>query len=192
MSVQPTPRGRPRGFDTEDILDRSIDVFWERGFAGTTTRSLEQALGISQSSLYNAFGSKEQLFDEVVARYEKRLDAAVLSLLDRPDADRDALLDFLDAVVAWIQHDGHRGCLVLNLAAESDEGAARVTAYRATLRSLVAPAIASFTSDEEDVEARTELLVAAILGLNISARGGADDAELGRLAAGIEHQVRAW
>lgn len=192
MSSRTGTRGRPRTFDTDQILEQSVEVFWQQGFSGTTTRNLEDALGISQSSLYNAFGSKEKLFEQVIARYEERLDAAVLTPLQADDADRAALSTFVDSVASWVSDDAHRGCLVLNLGAETEDGARRVSAYRTKLRSLITPAIESFTDEPGDVEARTELLLAAILGLNISARSGADGDELLGLRDGIKHQIQAW
>lgn len=192
MSNARKTRGRPRAFDTEEILDASMGVFWKQGYAGTTTRILEQSLGISQSSLYNAFGSKEKLFDQVVTRYEQQLDATVLVHLDRPDPDRAAIIDFLHALVAWIHHDDHSGCLVLNLSAEGGDDIGRMQVYRDRLRQLLGAPVRSFTEDAAEAEARTELLIAAILGLNISAQGGTDRAELNRLCDGIRHQVEAW
>ena len=185
-------RGRPRQFDVDQVLDRSIDVFWQHGFAGTTTRTLEDELEISQSSLYNAFGSKDGLFDQVVERYTQRLDREVLSLLDRPGVGRPELLSFIDAVVAWVDDDRHRGCLVLNLAAEGADRDDRLTAYRIRLRELFEPAVESFTGDPASTGDRVQLLVAAVLGLNISARGGADRDELHRMAEAIRAQIRSW
>ncbi|MDH3684129.1 MAG: TetR/AcrR family transcriptional regulator [Acidimicrobiia bacterium] len=192
MSTETNPRGRPRAFDTDEILQQSVEVFWRHGFSGTTTRTLEQELGISQSSLYNAFGSKEKLFEQTVSRYEEQLEAEVMSHLAGDDPDRDSLLAFVDAVTIWIRNDDHRGCLVLNLGLDTEDGGRRVTAYRAKLRELLSKAIGSFTYAEADIEARTELIVAAILGLNISASSGASKAELLRLRDGIKHQIRAW
>ena len=52
-----TQAGRPRSFDEQDIVDRALNLFWAYGGANTTTRMLERELGITQSSIYNAFGS---------------------------------------------------------------------------------------------------------------------------------------
>ena len=185
-------RGRPRAFDTDEVLQRSMLLFWRHGFNATTMRTLEDELGISQSSLYNAFGSKEQLFGQTIAYYERRLDEVVLSHLDRPEPDRDAIIDFLSAVLEWISQEDHPGCLVLNYASESQDGLIRMRAYRARLRELFRPALRTFTNDAQEVETRTELLVAAVLGLNISASSGTDPDELEQLTTGIKHQVTMW
>jgi len=55
----PTPvvrrSGRPRQFEIEDVLSRTLSLFWRKGYRNTTTRDLEGELGITQSSLYNTF-----------------------------------------------------------------------------------------------------------------------------------------
>jgi AcrR family transcriptional regulator len=67
---KPARRGRPRGFDREAALRRAMEVFWERGYEGTSISELTHALGINAPSLYAAFGSKEELFRDAVALYD--------------------------------------------------------------------------------------------------------------------------
>lgn len=184
--------GRPRDFNPSEVIDLAVGVFWRNGFAGTTTRSLEIAMGVGQSSIYNTFGSKRELLDQVVDRYEERLHADVLASLEVPNPDRTSILTFLEAMTAWVVGDKTRGCLVLNLAAEQDDQTYRVAEYRQSLRRLLGGALASFTDQPSEVEARTELLVAAVFGLNILARSGAGPAELETVSAAVRHQVRSW
>jgi AcrR family transcriptional regulator len=53
---------RPEEFDCEEALRRAIPVFWENGFAGTSTDDLVRAMGIGRQSLYDTFGDKRGLF----------------------------------------------------------------------------------------------------------------------------------
>ncbi|MCE0540845.1 TetR/AcrR family transcriptional regulator, partial [Kineosporia rhizophila] len=62
-------RGRPRGFDADQALDRAVEVFWRHGYDGTSLSDLTSAMGINRPSLYAAYGNKEQLFHRAVARY---------------------------------------------------------------------------------------------------------------------------
>lgn len=62
-------RGRPRGFDEGQALDRAIEVFWEHGYEGASMAELTGAMGINKPSLYAAYGNKQQLFRAAVARY---------------------------------------------------------------------------------------------------------------------------
>lgn len=61
--------GRPRGFDLDRALDQALQVFWRQGYEGASITDLTQAMGINPPSLYAAFGNKEGLFRQALARY---------------------------------------------------------------------------------------------------------------------------
>ncbi|AMB87614.1 TetR family transcriptional regulator [Pseudomonas agarici] len=60
---------RPREFDENEVLQAALQVFWEKGYEGTSLSDLLEAMGLTKSSLYKAFSSKEALFRRVVERY---------------------------------------------------------------------------------------------------------------------------
>jgi AcrR family transcriptional regulator len=61
--------GRPRSFDIDRALDRALQVFWRKGYEGTSLSDLTKAVGVNRPSLYAAFGDKESLFRKVLDRY---------------------------------------------------------------------------------------------------------------------------
>ncbi|MFE9684410.1 TetR/AcrR family transcriptional regulator [Streptomyces sp. NPDC002701] len=63
------PIGRPRGFDIDEALERAVRVFWEKGYEGAGLTDLTNAMGITRTSMYAAFGNKEELFRKALARY---------------------------------------------------------------------------------------------------------------------------
>src|SRR6185437_13435460 len=63
---------RPRQFDPDDVVDRSMHEFWARGYRDTTVDDLVQATGVRPGSLYGAFeGGKRQLFLEALKLYSR-------------------------------------------------------------------------------------------------------------------------
>jgi len=139
--------GRTPTFDRGAVVDAARDVFWQRGYAEAGIVELEDATGLTRSSLYNAFGSKRGLFDAVLARY---LDDVVRTRL-RPlgGGDPGALEAYVDEMCAAIEADSPRaraGCLLLNagsspLATDDAEVRALVSGYAAEMRAAIRAAV---------------------------------------------------
>lgn len=58
-------------YDRNELIDRARDLFWKRGWAGTSLKNLEAALQMKPGSFYAAFGSKDALFELALDRYAK-------------------------------------------------------------------------------------------------------------------------
>jgi len=75
----------------EAILVAARDLFFEKGIRGTSMRDIAGAVGLAQSSLYNHFGSKEELARAVMERSFELVDGAVRKVF----ADQPPSLDLL-------------------------------------------------------------------------------------------------
>jgi TetR/AcrR family transcriptional repressor of nem operon len=188
------PTGRPRGFDTGAALDAALEQFWLVGYHETSTRDLEAKLRISQSSIYNAFGSKQGLLEAALERYERRISDALLTPLESATDGPAAIDRFLVSLGRWITTDGRRGCMILNLMAEPVDAPAitgRTRAYQDRLRRAFRSALAD-GGDDAETEARVEVLLTSVLGVNIAARSGAGAAALQRSIDAVRRLVGGW
>jgi len=112
-------RGRPRCFNLEEALDRSLLLFWEKGFRNTSLDEIAEAVGVKKPSLYAAFGDKEMLFRKVLQRYSSKLSEPV-QVLDRYSNIREAIDVFIELGIAGGCGKGHpRGCLLASAFADS-------------------------------------------------------------------------
>jgi AcrR family transcriptional regulator len=112
-------RGRPRCFNLEEALDRSLLLFWEKGFQNTSLDEIAEAVGVKKPSLYAAFGDKEMLFRKVLQRYSGKLSEPVQAL-DRYDDIREAIKAFIElGIAAGCTNGGPRGCLLASAFADS-------------------------------------------------------------------------
>ncbi|MBL8162818.1 MAG: TetR/AcrR family transcriptional regulator [Anaerolineae bacterium] len=90
---------RSREFDQDDVLDRAMLLFWAQGYEATSVRDLITAMGISSSSLYEAFGDKQAVFLAALARYCTIEQARVRQMADAaatPQSFVEALFTSLD------------------------------------------------------------------------------------------------
>jgi len=107
-------RGRPRSFDRDAALRRAMQVFWERGYEGTSVSDLTSAMGINSPSLYAAFGCKEALFREAVKLYESTEGTATgLALTDQPTARAAVEAMLRNNVDAYSDPRTPSGCMVV-------------------------------------------------------------------------------
>jgi AcrR family transcriptional regulator len=94
--------GRPRGFDADEALERALLVFWEHGYEGASLATLTGAMGISTTSMYAAFGNKEELFRKVLERYSEGPSDYLARALDEPTA-----LGVVTAIRYWAPAEWH-------------------------------------------------------------------------------------
>ncbi|SFR93628.1 transcriptional regulator, TetR family [Microbacterium sp. cf046] len=72
----PVPN-RPRSYAKgvarrQEILDRAIEVFADKGAEGTSLRAIAEKIGVSHAALLHYFGSREELLVEVLREGERR------------------------------------------------------------------------------------------------------------------------
>ena len=130
---------RPRKFDPDEVLDRSMREFWERGYRATSVDDLVEVTGVRPGSLYNAFpGGKRGLFLRSLDRYSKLVIPEKLGALERSGAGLAELRAYFDGLVLDLAtREPQMGCLIVNsaveLAAEDAEVADVVRGHMARL-----------------------------------------------------------
>ncbi|CAN5663641.1 TetR/AcrR family transcriptional regulator [soil metagenome] len=108
-----TAIGRPRGFDVDEALERAMVVFWDQGYEGATLTDLTAAMGITRTSMYAAFGNKEDLFRAALQRYIEGPAGYLIGALAQPTALRVAQEFLAGSVRTTTRPDGPRGCLTV-------------------------------------------------------------------------------
>ncbi len=120
------PRGRPRGFDERDALEKATQVFWSKGYDGVTIDDLVAGMGVGRPSLYAVFGDKRTLFLRVLKAYAETKGALAAKALFSPRTLRDSLAAFLRHAVETATEEGcARGCLLGCIAPLVDDAEVR-------------------------------------------------------------------
>ena len=87
----------------EQIVHAAIELFSRKGFRGTTTREIAEAVGISEAALFKYFATKEDLYTAIIeakARTDEVIAMAAPAAARRDDAGvfRAVGLHFLEEV----------------------------------------------------------------------------------------------
>ena len=116
MVQKTVARGRPRSFDTDEVLGRARDTFWRHGFAGTSMDQLSAATGLHKPSLYGAFGDKKKLFLAALDNYLAEVRAEFAEALAIPDLFESLESIFDRAIDKFTQTESGSGCFMINTA----------------------------------------------------------------------------
>ncbi|MCK1286890.1 TetR/AcrR family transcriptional regulator [Bradyrhizobium sp. 44] len=171
----PSPRGRPRSFDTDAAVERAMGVFWSRGYHATALPDLLRATKLSRGSLYAAFGDKHSLFLRALDRY-------VAEALTRMDVEFDKEpVDGLRAYLAgYVDRtsgaNGRRGCLLvataMELAGRDAEVDRRIASFFKAMEARVADALsrakaAGKLADGVEPSSAAKILLCFVEGLRV-------------------------
>ncbi|MFH8346615.1 TetR/AcrR family transcriptional regulator [Streptomyces sp. NPDC018045] len=172
--------GRPKQFDPDVAVEQAMEVFWQKGYAGTTPQDLVEALGIGKGSLYNTFGSKHALFERALRRYRDSQALALIEMLEESGPVKARLRRALAFLAETDLADpSRRGCLAVNTAAERagvDEPATELVQRmfdrtEAAFRALIEEGQRSGEiPSERDPAALGSLLLNTVVGLRLMAR----------------------
>ena len=171
---------RPRKFDEDKVVEAAMQLFWTKGYKATTPRALMAATGLSKSSLYNTFGSKEGLFVRAFECYIAQREAQLAAQMDGDDLHASLTAYFQDTITEATRGTG-RSCLVCTtlLSTTEDDLLAYVSARQGQdrLRTVLSARIRRGQLEGEVGRARAaedlaQLVFSHAMGLNVLARGG--------------------
>jgi AcrR family transcriptional regulator len=188
--------GRPRAFDVDQALNRAMQVFWRKGYLGTSLSDLTDAMGINRPSLYAAFGNKESLFRKALDQYAKGPSSYLREALREPTACA-VVEKLLHGVVDMLTDPGTpTTCLWVHGALSCgddplrEEFAAQRAAGLAELRKRFKRAVADGDlPPDSDADTLARYVQTVNFGLTVQASTGAKRKEL---LGVVEIALKAW
>lgn len=131
---------RPIEFDRDKARDRALLLFWTKGYQATSLQDLLDALGISRSSLYAAYGDKRALFVDCLDLFAERTRQVLL----KAGQERPALNALQFFFERHLNGPGRGkaslGCLLVNtvleMAGVDDDLADRASRHLADIQNL--------------------------------------------------------
>lgn len=101
------PNAKPVDFvgTKKEVFDKAIELFMLRGFENVSIKDIADAVGLSQSSIYNHFLSKQDILDTVYDFFSEHFLSEKPTLDDiEPILQKGSLLDIVWSV--WYEFGG--------------------------------------------------------------------------------------
>lgn len=186
-------RGRPRAFDRDAALVRAMRLFWIKGYEATSISDLTEVMGVGTTSLYAAFGSKDELYAEALRHYAVNYEHLVWGRFREATTVREAVKAYLhDSAAAMTGSDCDlpHGCMATLGTVGSDghdELAGLMRSTRAIAFEVLSSRLARAVEDGElppafDITKVGRFIQTVQSGMAIRARDGAERAELQNVA----------
>jgi TetR/AcrR family transcriptional regulator, transcriptional repressor for nem operon len=131
LTEEPNDVPWEKQFDVEEVLDKAMQVFWNRGYEATSMQDLVNRTGINRGSLYATFRDKHSLFLAALLRYAETIHHRRLVHLECAYGPREAIRQAFLAFIPQGAEEGNRGCFLTNTALElaaHDPEAGRIVA----------------------------------------------------------------
>jgi TetR/AcrR family transcriptional repressor of nem operon len=110
---------RTKDFDENDVLGKAVDIFWLKGYNGTSMQELVDGLGISRSSLYDTYGDKHTLFIKALESYQNQGSGKVSAIISSPGTAKEIIKKLLEYITGELLGDeAHKGCFMVNAEVE--------------------------------------------------------------------------
>jgi TetR/AcrR family transcriptional regulator, copper-responsive repressor len=155
---------RTKNFSREEVLEKSIPVFWKKGFSNTCLQDIEKATGVNKSGLYSEFENKEDLYIESLRHYVET--RGVREVLTKEPLGWGNIETFLKQI--FVCMEGQKGCFSIStmrelpvLPAEANEIISKTVSF---LKKTIAQNIAN-ENPEADANALADIIVSFHTGL---------------------------
>ncbi|TDT30280.1 TetR family transcriptional regulator [Streptomyces sp. BK208] len=107
------------------VLEAAERLFYEHGIHAVGVDLVAAEAGVTKKTLYDRFGSKEQIVVEYLAGRDERWRALLADRLDAVAEQGPAarILEVFEASRVWAEDHGRRGCSMINAHAEISDPA---------------------------------------------------------------------
>ncbi len=111
---------RTKDFDENEVLAKAIQLFWHKGYNGTSMQDLVDGLGISRSSLYDTYTDKHTLYIKALESYQNAGACKIQEIINNPAPAKEIIKELLELATGELLVDQqHKGCFMVNAEVET-------------------------------------------------------------------------
>ena len=105
-------------FDREQVIQDVMELFWKKGYNGTSMQDLVDVTGLNRSSFYNSFGDKFSLFEEALKHYQKQQNEFLEESFSEAKSPKLAIFSLFRGISDDIRSGNQKGCMITSCTSE--------------------------------------------------------------------------
>ncbi len=110
---------KTKQFDEAAVLEKARNVFWKKGYNGTSMDELVKATGLSRSSIFDSFGDKHGLYMKALQHYQQEKRQSLVEGIPSAFSSRKKISWIFQNSIAQALCDRQRkGCFMVNTTTE--------------------------------------------------------------------------
>jgi len=105
-------------FDRVQVIENVMELFWRKGYNGTSMQDLVEVTGLNRSSFYNSFGDKFSLFSEALSYYQNKQNEMLRESFSEAKSPKMAIVSLFKGISDDIRNGDQKGCMLTGCTSE--------------------------------------------------------------------------
>lgn len=126
-----------RASKRDELVQKALEIFYREGFHATGMDLLAAETGISKTTMFKHFRTKEDLILAVLRLRDENFRNWLLRRMEQAGAPRDQLLAMFDALAEWFAEPKFRSCMFIKAASEYPDPSHPIHAHAAEHKRLL-------------------------------------------------------
>lgn len=106
----------------DELVEKALEIFYKNGFNSTGMDKLAKETGVSKPSIYNHFGTKNELILAVLKLRDERFRNWLMVRMDELGTTAESkIIAMFDALDEWFNDPGFKGCMFIKASSEFQE-----------------------------------------------------------------------
>lgn len=100
-------------FDSEQVIENAMQVFWQRGYSGASMQDVTKTTGLKPGSIYLAFGNKEGLYRASLEHYAKQKLDLINTVINSSDNVAKGICHLFDKIIEESVCESFSSCFLV-------------------------------------------------------------------------------
>lgn len=143
--------GRPKIFNEKEVIDKAVEVFWQKGYEASSSDELLAAMGIGKGSFYLAFkGGKKELYEKSLEQFSEIYDQNMRQAIAESNDPVSFIKDFFIGLIDDSETRQANGCYLGNALIEMSNSDAYLKKLAARLLIIMESVFTDLIRDAQE------------------------------------------